>query len=452
MIEKMIDLNAWFGLTGSIVAEPSLAPSDDLGSEDHSLSSEGTLTFGGHFGNEAISVLTFGTKSREQETLHGRKDQGIAGASRDEHRSALLEERLEEVHSVFADPTMWRYLDNFQIECLGTDTLRSMTVRRDDSWLWFESESVKENNVVMKVEASAISVYDIEAMQNGSDKKVPGSNAVGVVHHCSPSAEEAGIKPGMRVATILQPCGSNARYFSLPSSEILPVPRHLDAADIACVITNYLPAFQVLHHGRTRPYRYSQSCLQDRRVFIVGGDELVAQATIRLALLAGAEAVYICAPHFMRGDLQKHNVFVLDEEPSYWPEEIDKTMDVVIDYQFPQNFADVKATMAPKARLVCCTPANWSKETKWWSDTNQMFDCLQLSSLKRATFFDFRENYKKNRYELKEDLQFLLTSLTRRQIRPQIDRYVKLSDVPAVYQELKFKPTSGCIICEPWRE
>ena len=273
-----------------------------------------------------------------------------------------------------------------------------------------------------------------------------------MLHDCSPTAEEAGVKPGMRVATILQQCGSNARYFSIPYSEVLSVPRHLDAADIACIITSYLPAFQALHHGRNRPYRYSRTCLQDRRVFIVGGDELVAQATIRLAQLAGAEAVYISAPRFMRGDLQKHDACVLDEEPSNWPEEIDGMMDVVIDYQFPQNFDAVKATMARKARLVCCTPENWSRKTNWWTDTNQVFECLQLSSLKRATFFDFRQNYKKNRYELKEDLQFLLTSLTRRQIRPQIDRYVKLGDVPALYPELKSKATSGSIICEPWRE
>lgn len=273
-----------------------------------------------------------------------------------------------------------------------------------------------------------------------------------MLHHCSPNAEEAGVKPGMRVATILQRCGSNARYFSMPYSEVLPVPRHLDAGDIACIITSYLPAFQALHHGRVRPYRYSRRCFQDRRILIIGGDKMVAQATIRLAQLAGAETVYICAPRFLKGSLEKHDVGVLDEEPSYWPEEINGMMDVVIDYQFPQNFAAVKAAMARNARLVCCSPENWNRESNWWGDANQIFECLHLSSLERATFFDFREDYKKNRYELKEDLQFLLTSLTRRQIRPEIDRYVKLDDVPNVYKELKSKPTSGSIICEPWRD
>ena len=178
----------------------------------------------------------------------------------------------------------------------------------------------------------------------------------------------------------------------------------------------------------------------------------MAQATVRLAQMAGAEHIYISAPRSMMGKLQKSDAFVLDEDPSHWPEQVDGVMDVVIDYQFPRNFTDVKATMARRGRLVCCTPANWNQETTWWPDFGQALDRLQISSIKRATLFDFRENYKTNRYELKEDLQFLLTALTRRQIRPQIDRYVKLADVPTVYRDIRSKKTTGSIICEPWRE
>lgn len=289
-------------------------------------------------------------------------------------------------------------------------------------------------------------------LQGEETKRVPGSNAVGTVHRCSPSAEESGVKPGMRVAAILLPQGSNARYLSLPSQDVLSVPRHLDAADISCITTAYLPAFQALHHGRIRPYRYSRSCLEGRRVLIVGGDRLVARATVRVAQLSGAKHVYISTPKAAMESLQKQNAFVLDEDPSNWPEQIDGAMDVVIDYQFPKNFADVRATLSRKGRLVCCNPANWSKEQgAWWADLSRFFECLQLSSIQRATLFDFRENYKANRYEVKEDLQFLLTALNRRHIRPEIDRYVKLNEIPRAYRDLKCKPRTGSIICEPWR-
>lgn len=282
--------------------------------------------------------------------------------------------------------------------------------------------------------------------------RVPGSNAVGVVHHCSPTAEEAGVKPGMRVAAILQSHGSNARYLSLPASDVLPVPRHLDAADIACIATAYLPAFQALHHGRVRPYRYSRTCLQDRRIFIVGGDQLVARATVRVAQLSGAKHVYISASRDVMGSLRKQNAFVLDEDPANWPEQIDGAMDVVIDYQFPKNFSDVRATMTRKGRLVCCNPANWSKDQgSWWSDLSHFLESIQVSSVKRATLFDFRENYNR-RYELKEDLQFLLTALTRRHIRPEIEKYIQLDGIPKAYHDLSRKPSMGSVVCEPWRE
>ena len=286
------------------------------------------------------------------------------------------------------------------------------------------------------------------------DDKVPGSNAVGVVHHCRASADEMGVKPGMRIATIMQPNGSNARYLSLPASEVLPVPRHLDACDISCVTTAYLPAFQALHHGIDRPHRYSRTCLEGRRVLIVGGDQLIAQATIRLAQLAGATYVYISAPRCIKSSLQKHTAFVLDEDPTEWSKEVYGSMDVIIDYQFPANFDDVKNCMAPKSRLVCCTPGSWGRKeaSSLWTDLHKFAECLLLSSIKRATLFDFQESYKTKKYELKEDLQFLLTALTRRHIRPQIDRYVMLTDVPDVYREIKSIPPTGSIICEPWRE
>ena len=454
--DNMIDLNSYFGRTRSVdPAEPSLAPSDeDLYSVDFDLSTitgtqEGFTN--DQSGYESISILTPDTTGRDKAVR--------SNSDFDDDQRKLSQRRADEVRSVFSDPHMWRYLDHFQLECLGVSdcldpNLPVMSVRRDDPWMWFEREHDSKNDVVVKVEAAALSEYDVDTDLMYSMKNfVPGSNAVGVVHHCSPAAEESGVKPGMRVAAILQPHGTNARYFSMPASEVLPVPRHLDASDIACIATAYLPAFQALHHGRVRPYRYSRTCLQNRRILILGGEEMVAQATIRLAQLAGATDVYVCGPNFLRNAFNKHDAYFLDEDPTEWPEEIDGTMDVVVDYQFPQNFADVKATIARKGRLVCCSPSSWTKRnTSWWSDLTQFVECFQLSSVKRATYFDFRTNYKKNRYELKEDFQFLLTALTRRQIRPQIDRYVKLVDVPKVYRDIRSRPSTGSIICEPWRE
>jgi NADPH:quinone reductase-like Zn-dependent oxidoreductase len=470
------------------LASISTALSDDLCSEDLTLTTASVTEFseddGIALGDYTISFIPHSPKEENLlNPLPIEEEQGGVAVPRQtqiqNYRSkskALRQKRAEDVRSAFSDPVMWRYLDSLQVECVGASDyfdsgLPSMVLHRDDAWQLFEREEKEDHDVMVTVEvssshsesyyflyfspteyftqATAICEYDI---QKGGAQIVPGSNAVGVVHHCSPSAEEAGVKPGMRLAAILQPGGSNARYFSMPASEVLPVPRHLDAADIASVMTSYLPAFQALHHGRVRPVRYSRNCLEGRRVFIVGGAQVVAQAAFRLAQFAGATEIYVSAPLQVMSHLRKQNAIVVGEHPNEWFEYMEQNMDIVIDFQFPNHFSEVRKMLARKGRLVCCTPSNWYKDNKWWSDLSQILECLQVSSVKRATLFDFRENYKNYRYELKEDQQFLLTALNRRHIRPDIDRYVKLADIPDLHRELETTPATGSIICEPWRD
>ena len=77
---------------------------------------------------------------------------------------------------------------------------------------------------------------------------------------------------------------------------------------------------------------------------------------------------------------------------------------------------------------------------------------LQLVMMDRATVFDFVENQELDHDRLRQDLSHLLKLLTSRQLRPEIDRYVKLSEVPKTYQHMKRKRLVGAVICEPWRE
>jgi len=73
---------------------------------------------------------------------------------------------------------------------------------------------------------------------------VIGSNFCGVVHHCGPLAEELGLRPGVRVASILK-WGANSKFVVAPARNLCVVPNQLDAADVCSLISSYLPAFQV---------------------------------------------------------------------------------------------------------------------------------------------------------------------------------------------------------------
>lgn len=70
----------------------------------------------------------------------------------------------------------------------------------------------------------------------------------------------------------------------------------------------------------------------------------------------------------------------------------------------------------------------------------------------RSSLFDFLGSFKYNRREAKRDFEFLLDLLSKRMIRPRIDRYIGLRDVPSVHEELRNMALAGAIVCEPWKE
>jgi NADPH:quinone reductase-like Zn-dependent oxidoreductase len=282
------------------------------------------------------------------------------------------------------------------------------------------------------------------------------SHFVGVVRECPDDAEEMyGITRGSRVASIY-PWGANAKFVSVPVDSLVAVPKDLEAADLSCLFSFYLPAFQILHHGRGRPYRYSRPCLKGRRLLITGGASLMAQAVIRLAKLAKAGEIFVTAPREHHLILTRLGVAALDEKPDSWLPVVDHSMDIVLDFEFPKHFSSIQQALSPRGRLVC-SPQSRSDADGFSCIPSRLvniFELFKLSGVKRATFFDFAvENAEQNRDGLWEDMKFLVKHLFSRQIRPQIDRIITLKDIPQVFREMQKReePLSGAIICEPWK-
>jgi NADPH:quinone reductase-like Zn-dependent oxidoreductase len=278
-----------------------------------------------------------------------------------------------------------------------------------------------------------------------------GSNFVGIVHRCSPEAERLGITPGTRVAAIVK-WGSNSKYVSAPVENLVVVPKEFDAADMACLLSTYLPAFLALHHGRARPYRYTDTCLKGRRILVTGGATLEAQALIRLAHLAGASEIYVVAPNEDFPVLKKLQCAVLGEHPDEWLHIVENRMHVVIDFDFPHNFSAVCASLATRGRLVCSSPITNSIEKGWLPELESIYEYSRLSMMKRATLFDMVENAQTYDGEVVEDFRFLLKMLSTRRIRPNIDRFINVKDVGKAHEEMMTTALTGAIVCEPWKE
>jgi NADPH:quinone reductase-like Zn-dependent oxidoreductase len=281
---------------------------------------------------------------------------------------------------------------------------------------------------------------------------VLGSNLVGIAHKCGAAALRSGIRPGMRVAGIV-PGGTYAKFVTASAVHLMTVPPSLDPSDVACLLAIYLPAFQALHHGRSRPYRYSHSILSGRSILITNGSSLQAQAVVRLAHIAGAKDVFLVAPRKHFNILEKLDVTLLEDDPEVWLSIVEGEIDVAIDLDFPNNFEAVQESLVAKGRLVCSYPILREEEEENWIDqVATVVDYYQLFMMTRATLFDFYESAKQYPRELNDDFRFLLHLLHTRQIRPQIESYVKLADIPKAHRKIEKEPVSGPVVCEPWKE
>jgi len=236
----------------------------------------------------------------------------------------------------------------------------------------------------------------------------------------------------------------------VPAKNLCVVPQQLDSADVASLISSYLPAFQALFHGQPRPHRYGRESLKGKRVLVTGGASLEPQAVLQLARWAGASELYIISPRDHFAVLKRlTGVTVLDDNEEEWLPIAKARMDVVVDYQFPKHFNSIRKSLARKGRLVCIAAR---KPTDQTSIVEGFLEHFHLSTIKRASMFDFVGSFELYPKEMHEDLNFLLNLLSTRQIRPQTDRFIRLKDVSKAHREMKNRPLAGSIICEPWKD
>jgi len=288
-----------------------------------------------------------------------------------------------------------------------------------------------------------------------------GSNFVGVVLRCNKQAEERyQIEAGDRVASIVR-WGGNAETITVPPYHLIKVPKNLDSADIASLISFYLPAFEALNFGRSRPFRYSSTSLKGKKVMITTeGATLEVQALISLARVQGSREIFVTAPREHHELLRKLGVATLDDDPSEWLSFTKNTMDVVVDMAFPKNFSAVKQIVTKKGYLICNPKSKSNDEDcRGWSCTpvplelDYLLERSQLSLMNHASLFDFTEYIAQFRWEVFEDMHFLLELLSTRKLRPKVDRFISLKDIPDARKELKEnRPLAGAIICEPWKQ
>ncbi len=152
-----------------------------------------------------------------------------------------------------------------------------------------ECPEPKQGEVRVKVLAAGVSLPDL-MMREGIHPETPplpftpGWDLVGVVDRLGGGI--SGIEPGQAVAA-LPITGAYAQFVCLPSSELVPVPSGLDAAEAVSLVLNYVTAYQMLHRSaRSAP---------GQRVLIHGAAGGVGSARLQLGRLAGVQMYGTCS-------------------------------------------------------------------------------------------------------------------------------------------------------------
>jgi NADPH:quinone reductase-like Zn-dependent oxidoreductase len=307
----------------------------------------------------------------------------------------------------------------------------------------------------LPIQALAISELrkDGTRLKSADSQNLLSSTVVGVAKRCDLAAIDLGIIPGQRVASILPYShGKNPTNVLILPQHLIAVPNNFDAADIACILAFYLPAFQVLHHGQRTQLRYSRLRFKDKKLLIKGGASQLVKSIIRMAKYSGATEIFVIAPleeHTLLSRLE--DVITLDEDHEDWLPQVDGEMDLIIDCSFPHDFQYIRLAMAPKARLVCYP--SWGKDSsalKSMSEMDYLYEFCQLSTMKRASIFDLEQSAEINRAEIKEDMDFLIELLDIRQIRPVVERFTNSKDIIETQLGLRGNRLHvGALIYEP---
>jgi len=152
-----------------------------------------------------------------------------------------------------------------------------------------ECPEPKSGEVRVRVLAAGVSLPDIMAREGIHPETpptpfTPGWDLVGVVDQLGNGVTD--IEPGQIVAA-MPISGAYAEFVCLPTSELVPVPSGLDAAEAVALVLNYITAYQMMYH-----------CVHVEagdRALIHGAAGGVGSALLQLGRLAGLEMFGTCS-------------------------------------------------------------------------------------------------------------------------------------------------------------
>jgi len=318
-------------------------------------------------------------------------------------------------------------------------------------------------DVVVAVEASSVSPLDC-AMRRGilhhgdvSNAFVPGCDFVGTVVRCGEEAFLSGISEGERVASIVYG-GCNARFVVVSANALVKVPDNVDPSEAAGALLPYLTAFQALNSGINPPLRY-KAALTGKSILVAENTGLVGLAIASLAKLSNAKETFLVCPFQLHERAKSLGAIPLNTNSTMWSEALKHKVDIMVEtsnIQISTHLENKAKFLKASGRLVrigtpTVAPSPESRPSPVPACLESFCAQSYLSFLACASYYEIFFSVERNQSLFKNDLTHILTLLSRRNIRPNIEKYVLLQDVAECHQEMEKFQMDGAIVCEPWR-
>jgi NADPH:quinone reductase-like Zn-dependent oxidoreductase len=266
----------------------------------------------------------------------------------------------------------------------------------------------------------------------------PGFEIVGVVKEVG--AGVTLVSPGQLVAA-LTVIGAYTEYICIKQEELVPLPEGIKPEEAACLVLNYVTAYQMLH-------RYSK-VKKGEIILVHGASGGVGTALLQLGKLSGLEMLGTASQskHPLISSLgatpiDYRNTDFVQEIRARFPEGVDVVFDPIGGTHFKRSYQ----VLNKGGRLVGYGFQNADSKRYIVSSLIRLMSYKFMPDGKRSKFYSIAVTRKSKTDWLKEDLTILFQLLAKGAIQPVIQRSFPLSDAKAAHELFEKGSGAGKIL------
>jgi NADPH:quinone reductase-like Zn-dependent oxidoreductase len=259
----------------------------------------------------------------------------------------------------------------------------------------------------LKMKASTVSVTDC-LLRRGVNfdmfsidelPATPGCDVVGYIVKLGPKATSGmnDFTYGDRVAALVR-LGGNARYISVPVSDLVRVPRSCDSVQAVCMVSIFSTAYLSLKVISSNKPMFS---FEGKKVLVVGGMDPVGQALIQMLTKAKADPVFVTAPEchhtYIRSVL---GAYPLPETAQEWTKYVVKKMDFVFDGECEGRMSAAHSALNKDGHVVCFGTKSYLKAKEvsaFGAPLYAHYNKWNIGAMPRTTNVDIWESFQKDR-------------------------------------------------------